>query len=494
MNKPKIFIGSSVEGLEIAYAVQQNLSYNVEVTVWSQGVFELSMTSIESLISILEQSDFAIFIFSPDDIIKIREIEHITVRDNVIFELGLFIGKLGRERTFIILPDKIDFHIPTDLLGITTGKFETNRLDGNFQAATGPVCHQIRTQINKIGKLNNSEIVSEGDTNNVSEVTETKKTVWWDFYFDKDYEKALESIDIAINKSKNDDEKSELNMWKYYVKYKINSNETKTEIIKTINDDNDNLSLYKAFSRILIYQDELELAKKIIEDGLKKFPTDEGLIIRKADYYNKIGKINDSLELLLSLNYLQDLSLINQIIDNYENSDTDKNIQFEFILKMYVNNPSSDYIAFKLARLSQELGKDKIAIYILDKLFTKDKENINYLGSLGNCCVNLELNNKALIYYKKANELANSEQGWLLANIGNVLNNRGFYDEAKQYLNSSIKVQPESDYSYNRLSSALRYEEEENKLYKKIIQEGFTIINEEFEKLKNLEEEKEKGF
>src|SRR5665213_1494192 len=138
-DKPKIFIGSSVEGLNIAYAVQQNLTHDAEITVWDQGVFELSQTTIESLVTILEKCDYAIFVFSPDDITKIRKKEFLTVRDNVIFELGLFIGKLGRSRSFIIMPDKPIFHIPTDLLGISTGKYDTTRTDGSYQAATGPV-------------------------------------------------------------------------------------------------------------------------------------------------------------------------------------------------------------------------------------------------------------------------------------------------------------------------------------------------------------------
>lgn len=147
MAKPKIFIGSSVEGLNIAYAIQQNLTHDAEITVWDQGVFELSQTTIESLVTVLEKSDFAIFVFSPDDITRIRKKKYQTVRDNVIFELGMFIGKLGRNRSFIIMPDMPLFHIPTDLLGVTSGKFDTSRTDGSYQAATAPVCHQIRTQI-----------------------------------------------------------------------------------------------------------------------------------------------------------------------------------------------------------------------------------------------------------------------------------------------------------------------------------------------------------
>ncbi len=98
--KPKVFLGSSVEGLSVAYAIQTNLSHDAEITVWSQGVFELSSTTFESLLDILENVDFGIFVFTPDDVIKIRENTTSTVRDNVLFEFGLFLGKLGKQRVY----------------------------------------------------------------------------------------------------------------------------------------------------------------------------------------------------------------------------------------------------------------------------------------------------------------------------------------------------------------------------------------------------------
>lgn len=146
--RPKLFVGSSAESLDVAYAIQDNLQFDAEVTVWSQGVFELSKTALQSLTTTLATSHFGIFVFAPNDVIRLRKKIHTAVRDNVILELGLFIGKLGVDRTFIVTPNNVtDLRIPTDLIGVTPGTYDAERDDGNPQAALGPVCNKIRNVI-----------------------------------------------------------------------------------------------------------------------------------------------------------------------------------------------------------------------------------------------------------------------------------------------------------------------------------------------------------
>lgn len=147
-NKPKLFIGSSVEGLEIAYAIQSELEHDSEPTVWSQGVFNLTQSTLSDLLSALDTFDAAIFVMSPDDVVKMRGQEQTVTRDNVLFELGMFIGRLGPEKTFMVKPrNSQDFHVPTDLLGLTPGVYDNERSDGNLQAALGPFCFQVRKQL-----------------------------------------------------------------------------------------------------------------------------------------------------------------------------------------------------------------------------------------------------------------------------------------------------------------------------------------------------------
>jgi predicted nucleotide-binding protein len=148
--KPEVFIGCSVESLDFAYAIQQNLQHTANVTVWDQGVFGLSQYALDNLIKQLGKSDFGIFVFAPQDVTRIRNKNFRTVRDNVILELGLFIGRLGRDRCFVIVPSGYeDLHLPTDLLGLIPGNFDSSR--ENLAAALGPVCNDIRGALKGLG-------------------------------------------------------------------------------------------------------------------------------------------------------------------------------------------------------------------------------------------------------------------------------------------------------------------------------------------------------
>ncbi len=147
--KPRVFVGSSVEGIDYAYAIHENLGHkHVEVTVWDQDIFRPSSNTLDDLIRNLHDFEFGIFVFSPDDTVSIRGSEYSAVRDNLIFELGLFIGRLGKERSFFVVPGgHTDLHLPTDLLGVTPVTFDPVRSDKNYRAALGPACNQIRKAI-----------------------------------------------------------------------------------------------------------------------------------------------------------------------------------------------------------------------------------------------------------------------------------------------------------------------------------------------------------
>jgi hypothetical protein len=157
--KPKVFIGSSREGVHIADAIHANLTYEAECTVWKDGVFQLSQNTLADLVRVLRDSDFGVFVFSPDDISIMRDGVNQVVRDNVLFELGLFIGRLGPERCYFLIPDHAtDLRLPSDLAGVTPGRYEGSRSDSNWMAALNPACMQIKMQMARLKTFQDASV------------------------------------------------------------------------------------------------------------------------------------------------------------------------------------------------------------------------------------------------------------------------------------------------------------------------------------------------
>ena len=141
MERPSIFIGSSSEGLDVARAVKFNLDNYADLDIWNENVFKLNQSFLESLLDAANLYDFAILVLTPDDEVISRDTTSSVPRDNVIFELGLFLGRLGWKRTFIVCEETVK--VLSDLLGISIAKFR-KREDGNLVSAVGSACYQIQ--------------------------------------------------------------------------------------------------------------------------------------------------------------------------------------------------------------------------------------------------------------------------------------------------------------------------------------------------------------
>lgn len=155
--KPAVFIASSAEGLAEAEAINANLDHATHPTLWRIGTFDLGSVTIDALVKKSSVVDFAIFVFTPDDVATIRKQDQKIARDNVVFELGLFIGAIGKDRCYIIRPRGVDMHLPSDLLGITTADYVPNRPDGDIASALNYACKLIKDAIDKAGPLDRAK-------------------------------------------------------------------------------------------------------------------------------------------------------------------------------------------------------------------------------------------------------------------------------------------------------------------------------------------------
>lgn len=130
--KKRLFIGSSSEELETAKTVQKLLENDFEVVIWNENlwdksVFKLNNNFLHDLLKAPLKFDFGILIGSPDDKVEVRGKEYLQARDNILFELGLFIGRLGIQRCAFLVHE--DVKELSDLSGIFISKFNYKNLN-----------------------------------------------------------------------------------------------------------------------------------------------------------------------------------------------------------------------------------------------------------------------------------------------------------------------------------------------------------------------------
>jgi Predicted nucleotide-binding protein containing TIR-like domain len=74
-------------------------------------------------------------------------------RDNVLFELGLFMGRLGRERTFAIYNQDETIKLPSDLAGVTLATYPKYSSSSNLAVQVSTACTPILYSMEALGPL-----------------------------------------------------------------------------------------------------------------------------------------------------------------------------------------------------------------------------------------------------------------------------------------------------------------------------------------------------
>jgi predicted nucleotide-binding protein len=153
-DKIRVFIISSAEAREVARAIQTAFERDPFTTiVWTDDVFKIAHYTLQSLEDQVDTCDFAIAVAHADDMTESRGKQWPAPRDNVIFELGLFMGKLGKSRAILMEPRDEGLKLPSDLAGVTaiTYRYEAG---GDASALMAPACNKLRKHILALGPNN----------------------------------------------------------------------------------------------------------------------------------------------------------------------------------------------------------------------------------------------------------------------------------------------------------------------------------------------------
>lgn len=146
--KPRLFVASASESLEVAHAVKQNFEKDAIVDIWSEDIFKVNSSTLETLLNRAGYYDFFIAVFSADDTTIIRKTKAKITRGNVVFEFGLFLGRLGPHRAFFIAEE--GSKVFSDWDGVTRASYSRRE---NLVAATGTACNLIRKKMRDAEKL-----------------------------------------------------------------------------------------------------------------------------------------------------------------------------------------------------------------------------------------------------------------------------------------------------------------------------------------------------
>lgn len=126
----KLLIFSSTEGLATAVAVKEGLStLGHEVRVWNEFIFLPGQILVKSLIDAVPSFDAAVLVMTPDSSLTHRGEVFDAPRDNLILELGLCLGALGPERTFVLIPNNDNFKMPSDVAGLLYTSYDPTKND-----------------------------------------------------------------------------------------------------------------------------------------------------------------------------------------------------------------------------------------------------------------------------------------------------------------------------------------------------------------------------
>jgi hypothetical protein len=145
VNKPRIFLGSSGKQADLVEAIARGLEDIADVEPW-MTTFNPGRSTLDRLVELSQEVDFAAFVFAQDDwtTSDASQSSQASPRDNVVFEAGLFGGALGIRRTFILHAN--DAKLPTDLLGLTSVRYETANGPEEVQAINEKLRRAIETE------------------------------------------------------------------------------------------------------------------------------------------------------------------------------------------------------------------------------------------------------------------------------------------------------------------------------------------------------------
>lgn len=296
------------------------------------------------------------------------------------------------------------------------------------------------------------EIVSEVPKSVASET-------WIDAMFDDRFEDAIQLLESDIVATGDPERRLTPQSVIGYVKFQQKASEGVEYFEALIDEHPKRLQPYQWYALTYLWNDLPAKALAVLDRGLGVVQNKAILLDTKSDCLVRLGREDEALaaaaegvtaDPTLAANYLN-LSKISEkrgqvyVASAWLERGIDATLGAMTLLEAY-------------GRFLNAHGTPAQAIDCYRAIVARQPNNFTNLTLLGNAYLSAGFNSLALDIYMRADELAHGEAGWILSNIGNILNNRGFYAEACKYLKRAVEREPDSQYAHERLAQAQKAE------------------------------------
>lgn len=321
------------------------------------------------------------------------------------------------------------------------------------------------------------ELIEETATKSIvvfKQEEEAKKEDWVEVLFrKKDYDKAIELLKEELERETDTEEKLRIKTWIGYSKFKKDKKVGIEYFEELIREHEANSWTYYWYSLAYSGEENYITAMSVAKRGIDEL--EEALPMLYELYADCLVRLNRKME---AIEFLEEA--LKRYPERASYYITIADILIQFGMKDLARDcykvgitfcPKAIDLLEKYAGIANEIEKYDEAMTIYLKLTNLKPDESSYWTLLGNQYLQLSFYDLALEAYKKGNQLASERQAWIIGNIGNLMKYRGFSTEGVSYLQKAITIDPDSQYSHERLGEALKSSQEEKEKKDKIAEE-----------------------
>lgn len=324
------------------------------------------------------------------------------------------------------------------------------------------------------------DAVAAADAISTSSSEPGEADTWFKAYSENRFDDAVSLLEVEVQRATDVEVKSNFKSAIGYVKLEQNSAGGIAYFENLIREDPTKAYPYDWWAMQYLRWNLPEKCLAVIDRGLAAAHGKAMLLDTKSDCLLALGRIDDAIA-AASQGVQEDVSYV----ANYSNlarlelKKGDKETARAWYLRALDASDGNEAILAEYARFLGNNGYVSETILRYRDLMNRDPKNSTYRTLAGNAYVVADLSSRALQAYQKANELAGEKEGWILANIGNIFNNRGFYAEAIKFFHRALELDPASQYAHERLAQAQQLEADEDKKVESLLDEARQTLNKE---------------